>query len=70
MNVAVRKPMTVDEFLAWEASQELRFEFDGFQSVSIVDGTAAHWAIRRNLLHSLSGRLHGTPCHVHGSEKI
>lgn len=68
MNVAVRKPMTVAEFLAWEGRQVLRFEFDGFQSVSIVDGTAAHSAIRRNLLFSLTGRPHGTPCQVHGSE--
>lgn len=68
MNVAVRKSMTADEFLAWEARPELRFEFDGFQSVSIVDGTAAYSAIRRNLLYSLTRRLHGALCQMHGSE--
>lgn len=60
MNVVVRKPMTVDEFLAWEECQELRFEFDGFQPISIVGGAAGHSAIRRNLLFSLTGRLRGT----------
>jgi len=28
MNVAVRRPMSFDEFLASEEHQELRFEFD------------------------------------------
>ena len=29
MNLAVRKPMTLAEFLAWEERQEQRYEFDG-----------------------------------------
>jgi hypothetical protein len=33
MSVAVRQPMSVAEFLAWEEGQELRWEFDGFQQV-------------------------------------
>lgn len=30
MSVAVRRPMTVEELLAWEGGQELRREFDAF----------------------------------------
>lgn len=68
MNVAMRKSMSLDEFLAWEERQELRFEFDGFQPMAMAGGTAAHSAIQRNLLFSLTGRLRGKPCQVHGSE--
>ena len=31
---AALKPMTMDEFLAWEECQEERFEFDGFRPVA------------------------------------
>ena len=36
MNVALRKPMSLAEFLAWEERQELRYEFDGFQPVAMT----------------------------------
>ena len=39
MNVALRKPMTLEAFLAWEERQELRYEFDGFQPVAMTGGT-------------------------------
>lgn len=68
MNVAMRKPMSLVEFLAWEERQELRHEFDGFQPVAMTGGTAAHAAIQRNLLFSLTGRLRGKPCQAYGSE--
>ncbi len=38
MSVAVRQPMSVAEFLAWEERQELRWEFDGFQPVAMTGG--------------------------------
>lgn len=68
MNVAMRKPMTMDQFLIWEEAQELRFEFDGVQPIAMAGGTAAHSAIQRNVLFSLTGRLRGMPCQPHGSE--
>jgi len=37
MSVAVRHPMTIDEFLAWEKRQELRREFDGFAPVVVFE---------------------------------
>ena len=38
MNVALRRPMTLPEFLAWEERQELRYEFNGFQPVAMAGG--------------------------------
>jgi Uma2 family endonuclease len=60
--------MTLMEFLAWEERQELRYEFDGLQPVAMAGATAAHAAIQRNLLFSLTGRLRGKPCQPYGSD--
>ena len=49
MSVAVRQPMSVAEFLAWEERQELRWEFDGFQPVAMTGGTLAHEIIGDNI---------------------
>ena len=68
MNVALRRPMTLDQFLAWEERQAMRYEFDGFQPIAMTGGTFAHAAIQRNLLFSLTGRLRGKPCQPVGSE--
>lgn len=68
MNVALRKPMTVGQFLAWEAKQELRYEFDGIQPVAMTGGTEAHAAIQRNLAIAVGGRLRGKPCRFYGSD--
>lgn len=68
MNVAYRKPMTLTEFLGWEARQELRFEFDGARPVAMVGGTRAHAFIQRNLAISVGGRLRGQPCQFAGSD--
>ena len=59
--------MTVAEFLAWEETQELRWEFDGFAPVAMTGGTVAHDVIQANLVIALGNRLRGTPCRVHGS---
>jgi Uma2 family endonuclease len=67
MNVAVRRPMTIEGFLAWEAAQELRWEFDGFEPVAMTGGTAGHSAIERNLVAALAPRLRGKPCQVYTS---
>ena len=67
MSTALRKPMTLDEFLAWEERQDLRHEFDGFQPVAMTGGSYAHDAIAMNLARELGVRLRGTPCRPHGS---
>ena len=68
MSTALRQPMTLEQFLAWEEGQELKFEFDGDGPVAMTGGTAAHAAIQRNLIHALSGRLTNSPCRPFGSE--
>jgi Uma2 family endonuclease len=67
MNIALRRPLTLAEFLAWEERQELRYEFDGFAPKAMTDGTRAHSAIQSNLLAALIVRLRGKPCQAHGS---
>ena len=66
MNIALRKPMTVEQFLAWEERQELRWEFDGFEPVAMTGGTDAHEAIGGVLRALLRERLRGKPCRVRG----
>lgn len=59
--------MTLQQFLAWEERQELRYEFDGFRPVAMIGGTAAHDVISMNLAAALVNRLRGKPCRPHGS---
>jgi Uma2 family endonuclease len=66
MNVALRKPMTIGQFLTWEERQELRYEFDGFRPVAMTGGTDAHEAIGGTLRSLLQERLRETPCRVRG----
>ena len=62
MNIALRKPaMSLDEFLAWDARQEGRWEFDGHGPVAMVGGTLQHNIIVGNLEAALRQRLL-TPC--------
>jgi Uma2 family endonuclease len=68
MNLAVRKPMTLAEFLAWEERQEQRYEFDGSEPVAMAGGSLAHAAIQRNLALALGTRLRGKPCQFFGSD--
>ncbi len=65
---ALPKPMTIDEFVAWEERQELRYEYDGLLARAMSGGTGAHAAIQANLLGLLFGRLRGSPCRAVGSE--
>ena len=39
MNLALRKPMTLAEFLEWEEQQPLRYEFDGVGPVAMAGGS-------------------------------
>ena len=68
MNVALRKPMTIAEFLAWEERQPTKHEFDGFAVVAMTGVTAAHSTIQANLVTALTQRLRGKPCRAHGSD--
>ncbi len=68
MTAALRKPMTLAEFLEWEEQQELRYEFDGIQIVAMTGGTAAHSAIQRNVAVAVGGRLRGRPRQFYGND--
>jgi Uma2 family endonuclease len=63
MSNAQRRPMTLDEFLAWERRQELRFEFDGVAPVAMTGGTANHAVIADNVADALRRSLK-LPCRV------
>lgn len=68
MNLALRKTMTLAEFLDWEDRQELKHEFDGVRPVATVGITRAHARIQANLTTALTTRLRGTPCEFFGPE--
>ena len=69
MNVAVRhRIMSIEDFLAWEARQELKHEFDGFEPVAMAGGTLGHARIQRNLATAVDPRLAGSPCEFLGSD--
>ncbi|HJS85864.1 MAG TPA: Uma2 family endonuclease [Acetobacteraceae bacterium] len=68
MNAPLRKPMSYNEFLAWERRQELRYEFDGFAPVAMTGGSFEHAIIQRNLITALTNRLRGKPCQAIGIE--
>jgi len=57
LNVVLRKPMTVAEFLARESRQQLRNEFDGLEPVAMTGGRVAHDRITCNLQKALDARL-------------
>ena len=68
MSATLRKPMTVDAFLAWERTQELRWEFDGHAPVAMTGGTVAHSVIGTRLVRLLEDRLAGQPCRAFRGE--
>lgn len=68
MNVALRRTMTLDDFLIWEAKQPERYEFNGFGPVAMNGGTAAHDTIRMNLSSELVVQLRGKSCRAHGTD--
>ena len=68
MNLSLRRPMTLAEFLDWEERQPTRYEFDGFGPVAMTGGTAGHADVQRNLAIAVGGRLRGKPCRFYGSD--
>ena len=64
---ALVKPIGVEAFLAWEARQQLRHEFDGIAVRAMTGGRNAHVAIEARLVTALVNRLAGKPCRPYGS---
>ncbi len=67
MDIALRKPMTREEFFTWAEAQDGRYEFDGFRPVAMPGGTNNYGAIVGNILVQLRNRLRGSSCTVMGS---
>jgi Uma2 family endonuclease len=55
------KPLTLDEFLDWERSQQERYEFDGIQPVAMTGGSRPHARIGTRLVVALANRVK-PPC--------
>ncbi len=68
MTVALRTPMTLEDFLEWEDRQEHRHEFDGVEPIAMTGGTRAHADIQGNLAVALKTRLRGKPCRFFGDD--
>jgi Uma2 family endonuclease len=66
MDVALRTALSLEEFLAWEERQELRWEFDGLAPVAMNGGTANHESIGGMLRALLHEKLKGRPCRPWG----
>jgi Uma2 family endonuclease len=61
-------PTSLEEFLAWERHQEIRYEWDGVQPIAMVGGTLRHSLIASQLESLLRAGLKGRPCTVFRSD--
>jgi Uma2 family endonuclease len=61
------RPLTLEEFLAWERAQPERYEFDGIQPVAMTGGSVAHARLVRRLVTALAARL-GSSCEAFGGD--
>jgi hypothetical protein len=66
MSSVIRRPVTIEDFLAWEERQELRYEFDGWEPVAMTGGTLAHEVLGGTLRALLREQLRGKPCQAVG----
>jgi Uma2 family endonuclease len=62
MSNAAEKPMSLEEFLAWEREQPERHEFDGMVVTMMTGGSLDHSTIASNLRTALLDKLRGTGC--------
>ena len=68
MTLALRKPMTPQEFFHWAEAQDTRYEFDGFQPVAMTGGNIVHSRVIRNVNRQLANRLAGKTCESLGPD--
>ncbi|MBD2425912.1 Uma2 family endonuclease [Phormidium sp. FACHB-1136] len=65
MHVATQPPtMTVDAYLAWEPSQEVRYEFVNGDVVAMTGGTLPHNDIAINVLTALRPQVRAQGCRI------
>ncbi len=68
MSATLQQSMTVEEFLAWEERQPIRYEFDGVRAIAMTGGSLAHSAIAVNLAAALVAGLRGKSCRAYNSD--
>ncbi len=69
MNVALRRPMTQEEFFDWAQARDEPYEFDGERPVAMVGGSGNHSRITGNINFQLRQRLgDGGPCEALASD--
>lgn len=56
--------MTPEEYLAWEAEQELRYEYDGGEITAMTGGTLPHNDLAINLLTALRPHVKARGCRI------
>lgn len=54
--------MTMEEYLAWEATQDQKHEFVDGYAYGMAGANEAHNIIQGNLFAAAHGKLRGTPC--------
>lgn len=62
MTKLAETPMSVEEFLLWQETQDERHELVGGRPRLMTGGTRAHRLIVRNILTALQAALRGKPC--------
>lgn len=65
---AAEQLMTIDEFLAWEREQPMRYEYAGGVATMMTGGTLAHSTITMNIVFALREALRGTACRPFASD--
>ena len=60
--------MSVEDYLAWEDTQDQRYEYAGGMVYAMAGGTIDHASISANVLGSLYGQFRGKTCRALGSD--
>lgn len=60
--------MTPQEYLSWEPTQEIRYEYMDGETIAMTGGTKPHNRIALNLATALDGHLSGSSCEVYISD--
>ena len=60
--------MTIQEYLEWEALQDLRYEYVDGQVIAMTGGTIPHNDITLNFYTALRPHLHARGCRVNVSD--
>ncbi len=62
------RPMTAEQFLAWDETQTIKHEFVRGEVFAMTGGVDRNNTVAINLLVALRQHLRGTPCRVYGSD--